>query len=317
MADYASAKYKFKMVVLYSELVGAGVEQQSGGRDGKSALVRQARADYVRAYSRDGDVMQASEDFSKVATKPEDRFTMMKQLAELYYDDGEDREAAITFNRLIKEKPLSPESPGFQAKIVDCVLRMGKKERTAEQVRRLVKIIKEVEASGIKDDKDRKLLGEANEQAERSLFNLATTWHNEASKTRDEETFKWADAIYGDYLTLFPEGSKAYDMRFRWAELLNDNLGNYEKAAMNYTLVVLQDAKVLNAGDAKGAPMPGKPGKWLTQAAYKAVLAYDKVAQATGEKRPLRDACKRYLKYVPEGERLAEGALRATRICSS
>jgi TolA-binding protein len=335
MSDYAAAKDKFKTVVLYGELAGNAVEKD-GGKSGKSSLVRAARGDYVKTYAREGDVATAKDDFSKVATKPEDRFTMMKQLADLYYNDGKDREAAITFNQLIKEKPLSPESPGFQAKIVDCVLRMGNKERTVAQVRRLVKITKEVEASGIvKEDKDKKLLTEANELAERTLSNLAVTWHNEARKTRDEETFKFADSIYGDYLTLFPENPKAYDMRFFWAELLNDNLNNYEKAAANYTQVVLQDAKLLEAKDAKGNPKPGKPGKWLTNAAYNAVLAYDEVVKAAEEKGALKPpetgdikkpveipeprksllaSCERYLKYLPKAEKRVEISFKAANI---
>lgn len=335
MGDYQAAKDKYKTVVLYGELAGAAAEKD-GGKSGKSGLVKEARADYVRTYARDGDVMAAKDDFSKVATKPEDRFAMMKQLANLYYGDGKDREAAITYNALIKEKPLSPESPGFQARIVDCVLRMGNKERTVAQVRRLVKITKEVEASGIvKEDKDKKLLDEANELAERTLSNLAVTWHNEARKTRDEGTFKYADAIYGDYLTLFPENPKAYDMRFFWAELLNDNLNNYEKASVNYTLVVLQDAKVLDAKDEKGNPKPGKPGKWLANAAYNAVLAYDEVVKAAEEKGTLKppdtsdmkkklaipeprkgllDACERYLKYLPKGDKRVEISFKAANL---
>ncbi len=336
MGEYAAAKDKFKTVVLYGELAGASAVEKDGGKGGKASLVREARADYVRTYAREGDVMQARADFSKVATKPEDRFTMLKQLANLYYADGKDREAAITFNGLIKEKPLSPEAPGFQAKIVDCILRMGNKDRTVRQVRRLVKIIKEVEASGIvKEDKDKRLLDEANELAERTLSNLAVTWHNEARKTRDDDTFRYADAIYGDYLTLFPENPKAYDMRFFWAELLNDHLNNYEKAAVNYTLVVLQDAKVLEAKDDQGNLKPGKPGKWLTNAAYNAVLAYDEVVKAAEERGTLKDpagadakkklaipeprkglldACERYLKYVPKGDKRVEISFKAANI---
>lgn len=335
MGDYEAAKDKFKTVVLYGELAGSAIERD-GGKSKKGTQVKEARTDYVRTYAREGDVMQARADFSKVATKPEDRFAMMKQLANLYYGDGKDREAAITFNQLIKEKPLSPESPGFQAKIVDCVLRMGNKDRTVAQVRRLVKITKEVEASGIiKEEKDKKLLEEANELAERTLSNLAVTWHNEGKKTRDEETFRYADAIYGDYLTLFPENPKAYDMRFFWAELLNDNLNNYEKSSVNYTLVVLQDAKALEAKDAKGNPKPGKPGKWLANAAYNAVLAYDEVVKAAEEKGALKapetgdikkkiaiqepkkgllDACERYLKYLPKGDKRVEIAFKAANI---
>jgi tetratricopeptide (TPR) repeat protein len=336
MGDFAQAKDKFKTVVLYGELAGAAAVEKDGGKSGKSTLIKEARADYVRTYAREGDVLQARDDFSKVATNPDDRFTMMKQLANLYYGDGKDREAALTYNTLIKEKPLSPEAPGFQAKIVDCVLRMGNKERTVSQVRRLVKIVKDVEGAGvIREDKDKKALEEARELAERTLSNLAVTWHNEAKKTRDEETFRYADAIYGDYLTLFPENPKAYDLRFFWAELLNDHLQNFEKAAANYTLVVLQDAKVLEAKDEAGNPKPGKPGKWLHNAAYNAVLAYDevvKLAEQKGEvksetgtditkkvaiptvKKGLLDACERYLKYVTKGDKWVEIAFKAANI---
>ncbi|WP_342374864.1 tetratricopeptide repeat protein [Myxococcus stipitatus] len=337
LGDYEAAKDRFKTVVLYGELAGANAVEKDGGKSGRGSLVREARTDYVRAYSHQGDVAQARADFGKVASNPDDRFTMMKQLANLYYGDGKDREAAITFNSLIKEKPLSPEAPGFQGKIVDCILRMGNKERTVAQVRRLVKIMKEVESSGvIKDDKDKKLLAEAKELSERTLSNLAVTWHNEGKKTRNEETFRYADAVYSDYLTLFPENPKAYDLRFFWAELLNDNLQNFEKAAANYTLVVLQDAKVLEAKDDKGKAKPGKPGKWLANASYNAVLAYDEVvkaAESRGEakseavssditkkatiptlKKALLDACERYLKYVPKGEKRVEIAFKAANI---
>lgn len=336
LGDYPKAKDMFKTVVLYGELAGSAAVEKDGGKSGKNTLIREARADYVRTYARDGDVTQARADFSKVATKVEDRFTMLKQLANLYYADGKDREAAITYNTLIKEAPLSPEAPGFQAKIVDCVLRMGNKSRTVSQVRRLVKIVKEVESAGvIKEEKDKKALEEARELAERTLSNLAVTWHNEAKKTRDEETFRFADAIYGDYLTLFPENPKAYDLRFFWAELLNDHLQNFEKAAANYTLVVLQDAKVLEEKDEQGNPKPGKPGKWLSNAAYNAVLAYDEVvriAEQKGElktetstdltkplpipslKKALLDACERYIKYLPKGEKRVEIAYKAANI---
>jgi tetratricopeptide (TPR) repeat protein len=330
LADYPNAKDKWKAVVLYGELAGASAVEKDGGKNKKgNTLVREARTDYVRAYAREGDVMLAREDFSKVATNPDDRFAMMRTLANMYYGDGKDREAAITYNSLIKEKPLSPEAPGFQG-------RMGNKDRTVTQVRRLVKIMKEVESSGvIKEEKDKKALAEAKDLSERTLSNLAVTWHNEAKKTREEATFGYADMIYQDYLTLFPDNPKAYDLRFFWAELLNDNLQKYDKAAANYTLVVLQDVKQLEAKDEKGNPKPGKPGKWLNNAAYNAVLAYDEMvkdAEAKGlfkdadtkdirkkasipqAKKDLLEACERYLKYVTKGDKRVEIAFKAANI---
>src|SRR5215813_13048926 len=213
LGNYAKAMDMFKAVVLYGEYAGAAALEKDAGKSGKNTLIREARNDFVRAYARFGSPADARAEFGKVASKPDDRFLMMKQLANLYYEDGKDREAALTFNSLIRERPLSPEAPGFQGKIVDCVLRAGNKKMTVEQVRRLVKLMQDVEKANVaKDEKDR--------------------------KTLDEETFGFANEVYSDYLALFAENPKAYDLRFFWAELLNDNLQKYEKAAEEYTKVV-------------------------------------------------------------------------------
>ncbi len=328
LGNYPKAMDLFKAVVLYGEYAGAAALEKDAGKSGKNTLIKEARNDFVRSYARFGSPADARAEFGKVASKPDDRFLMLKQLANLYYEDGKDREAALTFNSLIRDRPLSPEAPGFQGKIVDCVLRAGNKKMTVEQVRRLVKMMQEAEKNNVaKDDKDKKAITEARELSERTLSNLAVNWHNEAKKTRDEETFGFANEIYSDYLTLFAENPKAYDLRFFWAELLNDNLQKYERAAEEYTRVVMQDAKRLEAGQ--------KTGKWLTNAAYNAVLANDemvKAAEASGklkqenttdvkkkvaiapQRKELLDACERYLKYVPTGQKRVEIAFKAANI---
>ena len=45
---------------------------------------------------------------------------------------------------------------------------------------------------------------------------------------------------------------------------------------------------MIEAKEAKGNHKPGKPGKWLTNAAYNAVLAYDEVVKAAEEKGTLK-----------------------------
>lgn len=327
LAEYEKAMDKYKAVVLYAQFAGASAVEKDGGKSGKGTLAREARADYVRAYERSQrGALEARADFGKLSDKDDDIFAMLKSLANLYYGNGKDREAALTYNTLIKLRPLSPEAPGFQGKIVDCVLRAGNKKMTVDQVRRLVKIQQEV-LPHIKSDKDKKALDEANELSERTLSNLAVNWHNEAKKTRDEDTFAFANEVYGDYLTLFPDNKKAYDLRFFWAELLNDNLQRYEKSAEQYTLVLAEDIKRIEKKE--------KPGKWMVNAAYNAILAYDEVAKAAlsaGKIKPpdisdpnkkaevdpyrkaLLEACERYLKYVPDGDKKVEIAFKAANI---
>jgi cellulose synthase operon protein C len=340
LADYGKAMDLWKAVVLYGEFSGASALEKAGGTKGKSALIREARRDFVRAYERSGGTPdQARTVFPEVAKNPDDLWEMYKTLANLYYDNGNDKLAALAYYLLIKERPLSPEAPGFQAKIVDCVLREGNKKATVAQVRRLVKIIGDVEKSGnVKTDADKKVLADAKKQSEAILSSLAVNWHNEGKKTRDDETFAATDEVYGDYLALFPDNPKAYDLRFFWAELLHDNLHRYDKAAVQYTLVVQQDGRRIDGEkDASGAwtVKPEKPGKWLPLAAYDSVYAWDEVvrrAEEHGElkgeastdlskklnippvKKELLDAAERYLKYLPKGEKRVEVAYKAARI---
>lgn len=324
LSDFDKAMDQFKSVVLFAEFAGAEeVEGKKGSKSNRTGLAKEARNDYVRAYSRGGGgPTEAKDRFAKLTKNPEDLRTMMKQLAGLFYEDGKDREAAVAYNMLIAERPLSPEAPGFQSRIVDCVMRANNKQITVQQVRRLVKVMDEVLKGNPKlEDKDKKALDEARELSERTISKLAVDWHNEGKKTRDEQTFEFANAVYADYLTLFPQSPKAYDLRFFWAELLNDQLNKYDKAAEEYGKVFSQDIAKLEKGDGS------KPGKWMNDAAYNAILAWTEVvkkAESEGkfkavasadanqklpippEKKGMLDACERYLKYVDKGEKRVE-----------
>lgn len=331
MSDFEKAMDQFKAVVLFVKIAGAEeVEGKKGAKGNRVGLAREARNDFVRAYSRGGGgPAEAKEKFSKLADTADDLRLMLKQLAGLFYEDGKDREAALAYDMLIKERPLSPEAPSFQSRIIDCVMRAGNKQMTVQQVRRLVKIMDEVIQGNPKlEEKDKKSLDEARELSERTISRLAVDWHNEGKKTRDQQTFEFADTVYSDYLVLFPQSPKAYSLRFFWAELLNDNLNKYEKAAGEYSTVFGIDIeKIKKGGEAK-------PGKWMNAAAYNAILAWSEVVKAqeskekdkaaSGDptkkmaippmKQRLLDACLDYLKYVEKGERRVEIAYKAALI---
>ena len=329
LTDYPRAMDLFKATVLYGEFQGALALEKQGGAKGKNTLIREARNDYVRAYERgNGKPEDAKTNFSTVASNPDDRFGMMELLANLYYDAGKDREAALAYSFLIKEKPLIAKTPDWQSRIVDCVLRAGDKKQTVAQIRKLVKVIGDVEASGnVKTDADKKFMSAAKDRSERTLSNIAVNWHNEGRKTRDDDTFEFANEVYGDYLVLFPDNKKSYDLRFYWGELLNDYLRKYAEAEQQYTQVVVQDGKAIDGKQ--------KPGKWLPNSAFNAVYAADEVvrrAEQKGELKPpsgadlktvvalapqrkvLIDACERYLKYLPKGEKRVEVAYKAAKL---
>ena len=328
MGDHAAAADMFKSVVYLGELQGAKADARTG------SLAREARNDFVRAYSNFGDAFSAKSEFQKVGGA-DHWWNMLKALANLYYGDGKDKEATIVYKMMLQERPLSPEAPFFQGRIVDCIMRVGDKRKTSEQVRELVRVTQEVERAGvIVTENDKKEFEKARDLSERTLSNLAVNWHNEAKKTRDENTFLLAADVYQDYLEIFPNSAKTYDMRFYYAELLNDHLSKFDRAAEEYTKVALMDiAKIDPPADENGnQPAPEKPGRWLENATYNAILAYDVVAtrfekteqlpENAGKaklpippiKQQLLEACLRYIKYVPQGNQRTEVMYKAAYI---
>ncbi len=327
LGDFKSAMDMYKTVIYFGEMQGKA--------DTKStALSREARKDYVVAYSRYGEVMAAKADFQKVGGEG-NWWAMFKGLGNLYYEDGKDTEAALVYNQMIRERPLSPEAPFFQGRVVDCVIRKGQKPIIVKQVRELVRIIKDVEKQGITKDEDKKAFQDARELAERIMSNLAVNWHNEAKKTRDDQVFFLASEVYQDYLEVFSDNPKSYDLRFFYAELLNDNLNKYDRAADEYSKVLAMDiARVDPPKDKDGKqPPPEKPGRWMVNAAYNAILAYDEVVKKAEKdeqlpkdadprkglpippaKKALLTACERYIKYVPTGEKFVQVLYKAAFI---
>jgi len=332
LGNYPGAADKFKATVFYGELA------QNVANANKTALIREARKDFVLAYSHYGDPTQAKPVFQQVGGNDE-WWGMLVGLAGLYYDNGQDKQAVLVYRQLIRDQPLSPQAPLYQARIVSAVMRVGHKKITVEQARLLVKIFTDVEKSGaIRSDDDRKQLEAARDLSERTLSNLAVSWHNEGKRSRDDETFVFASEVYTDYLTIFPDSPKAYDLRFFHAELLYENLRKYDWAAAEYERVAAQDIAKLE--EKKRLEQEGKldeakkiqPGKRFVQALEGAIFAHDEVVKKLGDeplpkgadpkkplpipapKQKLLDACERYLAWAPKGDKRVEISYKAAQI---
>ncbi len=318
MARWAEALDLFRAVIFFGDLPTSTLAPEK-----KLALVKEARKDYVRTYSHVGAPEAARDEFKRVGGE-QGWLDMLKNLSGLYYDEGKDREAILTYHQLIQERPLSPESPLFQARIVTCAGRMGRKELAVQQARVFVKMLRDIDASKtVTDEKGRKQLDEARTAAENTLRTLAVQYHNEYRKTRDEPVAGLAADVYEYYLSIFPDTFHAYEMRFFFAELLFA-LEKYQRAGDEYSVIAVADAK---AADEKK-----KPGKYFGDSLENSVLAYDLVAKKFDEtekrapgdpkhrqaipkqRQQLLDACLRYVKYAPRGEKAVEVSYKAANI---
>ena len=320
LSRHDKAASKFKEVVLYSQVNSAIL----GAR--RIGLAKEARKDYVLAYAQYGAAASAPAEFKTIADGDEHR-AMLERLGDLYYGDGKDREAIITYQTLMKMSPESTKNPIYQGKIVKLASRIGEKKQVVGQARKLVEEYKRVRGvyAGIKagDPKKEQVADDlrgADDISDNTLRFLSTTWHNEAKKTLDNSTFEYAYELYGDYLDLFPDRKESYEMRFFYAELLY-KLEKFELAGEQYVKVYTADPK----------------GKWAEPAAEEAVRSYDEVikdfdrankgksqqAVAPGDalkEKPIPDvkkkyiaACNNYFQNYPKGKLVIEAEYKVAR----
>jgi tetratricopeptide (TPR) repeat protein len=324
LANWQEALDLFRAVILFGELPSSTVPVEK-----KLALVKEARKDYVRTYSHVGSAEAAVDDFRRIGGDA-GWYDMLRSLAKIYDEEGKDRDAIVTYARLKGEKPLSPEAPAFQARVIMIAGRMGKKEAAVQQAHVFVKMLKEIEAAVGSDEKGLKQLADAKKDAENTLRILAVTYHNEWKKTRDEPVAGYAAAVYDDYLEIFPKSPHAYEMRFFHGELLYA-LGEYERAGGEYERVALMDAAAADFKP-KAGEEPMKPGKYFQDALENSIFAFDEVAKRfdATEKKEITDprkripmapqrerllrACERYLQYLPQGAKWVETAYKAAQI---
>jgi len=312
------AAEKFKEVVLYSDLNSDLLGER------RITLAREARKDFVLAYSHYGPSRAAPKEFEAIAPDEAERKKMLERLGDIYYGDGKDRDAIIIYRVLMQMDPENTRNPLFQGKIVKLASRIGEKRQVVAQARELSKEYSRVRAIFAKlkeGDKDYERVKEdleaADDVSDNTLRFLATTWHNEAKKTRDDSTFEYAYELYGDYLELFSDRKDAYEIRFFYAELLY-KLEKFEQAGEQYLKVYTTNPE----------------GKWAAASAEEAVRAYDEVVQdfdrqnkpepATGpdalKPRPIPEvkkkyigACNNYIKNYPAGGIIIEARYKVAR----
>ena len=319
--EWTDALEMFKAVIFFGELPTSTVPA-----DRKIALVKEARKDYVRTYSHVGNAEAAPDEFKRVGGDA-NWMDMLKTLGGIYYDEGKDRDAIVVHHRLIQEKPLSPEAPLFQSRIVTSAGRMGRKDAAVQQAHVFTKMLRDIEAQpGARDEKAQKTLTDARREAEQTLRILAVQYHNEWKKTRDEPVAAFAAAVYRDYLDLFPNEPTAYEMRFFHAEL-RYALADFEGAGEEYEQVAKADIAALQAKP------PRKAGKFFKDALENDVFAWDLVVKKLDEqdkprqpadpkkrvpfapqRQRLVDACNRYLEWQPKGEKWVEIAYKVANL---
>jgi tetratricopeptide (TPR) repeat protein len=306
LKDPRQALEKFVQVIKQSG-------QWAGAKKSKIILVKEAKKDAVRAYSHVGTPDKAWNFFQRIGG--EYAMKMLEMLASLYYDQGKFQPSIQTYRKLMSLNPKSKELCNWQYSIVKSTLAARDKREQVKESQRLAAVYQESKnISGM----SKNALTECRSNASGVLRELATTWHREAQKTQNLDTYALAQYLYKEYIANFPGEKDAYLMTYYYAELLY-KLERWSSAAEIYTKVVKMDPK----------------GKYLKDAAYAAVISWknalnvEEESKETGKKskkevaKPLPipekeqkmlAAFETYIKYVPNAAELVPIMYRKARI---
>ena len=235
-----------------------------GTRDNRTVLEQELLRDLVWTYSQVGRADRAWHLFRRAGQWHAQ--SMLEALAGVYYRQGKYAAAVKIYRKLIALFPWHRELCDWQYRVLKVTLTGSTKKQQVVEGKRLLAIYQFLNRRG---GLDRTVLARCRANASGVLRELATTWHREAQKTRNQETHGRAELLYRQYLKAFPGEQDAYEMTYYHAELLY-KLRRWEQAARRYTRVVQMK--------------PG--GKYLRDAAYAAVISW---RNALNVKQELRD----------------------------
>lgn len=306
LKEYEKAMERFILVIRYSESQSAQADAN------RITLLREAQNDLVKTYSHVGSGAKAIAFFKKVT--PQNYVALSKRLAEIYANEGKLEDSTNLYRQLIKLNPDNPEIVDFQYQIAVNVEKRQNRDQTVTEVKRLVKLYRSLGEKGLLAEDRKQKIGE---DIQDFLRDLATTWHRDAQVTKNDLYLAYAYAMYKEYVETFPQAKDIYLMTFYFAELLY-KIAKWDEAAKYYERVIELDPK----------------GKFAREAAHATVLAYQKLLNV-GERRDVRaapvaeaekkgsgavptskeisgaqkrfiDACDRYTRMVPDGDRIVD-----------
>ncbi len=217
-----------KSLQKFVQTIDATLKGKAGSEANARQLRRDARRDLIRAYVFAGKPSKAWDFFTKVGNGPKKEEDMarkmMEMLAVAYFGEGKYVESSATYKKLQELFPDDPMVCEWQGRVVVNALATDDKNIQWKETERLAQTWERYRDGNYKKTVKRKCRNEALD----TVKQMATVWHDEAEKTRRQETYDLAEKAYLAFNQYFPKDKDAYEMQYYYAELL------WAQAANNY-----------------------------------------------------------------------------------
>ncbi len=225
------------------------------GDKGKIEFRDQALKDLVQAYAElDGAWPKAKEYFISVEGEAK-AWERMYKLGEIYVSIDKDKDAVDLHTHFIESKPVDPRCVEWHEQIVDIYKKLGAFPDIEAAMRKFLAFTDDRTSSWVsamkqrKDAKAEESRDKAQRNGENYLLFISNYYHQLAQKTDDETKdeaksrpfYAKAADDYKEFIRRYPDSKKAYIVNFYYAELLYDQLKDFDKARIAYERVIQLD----------------------------------------------------------------------------
>lgn len=239
---------------------------------GRVEFRAQALNDLIVTYAEIEDGWRHARDYFIEVVGEEEAYDRLRRLADLYVAQDRDDYAIQLYNHLVDYEPNSERIPFYMEQLIEVRKRLNLWEETEQEMRRMIAYFDPEGPWWAANEDNPEILEEAHTQAETTLLFIANYYHREAQEHGREADYAQAARDYEYFLKRFPESEMGYVVNFYFAEILFDNLKDYERAAEQYGQVIERDPR----------------GEYVEDAALGVIYAYEELLVREG----LREAAR-------------------------
>jgi cellulose synthase operon protein C len=264
---------EFDQAIETFQQVVAEIDAEGGASTGRVEFRVQALNDLIVTYAEIDDGWQHAREYFIKVVGENDAYDRLRRLAELYVAQDRDNYAMELYNHLVDYEPLSQRVPFYLEQLIEVRKRLNLWAETEQEMRRMIDYLQRNGRWWEANKDNPTVLEEANTQAETTLLFIANHYHREAQEKNDQAAYAQAAADYELFLQRFPESKMGYVVNFYFAEILYDNLKDFERAAEQYNEVIRRDRR----------------GEYVEDAALGVIYCYEEMLVGAG----LRQAARR------------------------
>lgn len=223
---------------------------KTASQRGMIEFKEQALNDLVVIYAEIPDGWREAREYFIKEIGEEKAYDKLRKLAELYVGQDKDEDAVALYSHFLEHDANDFRAPDYYDNIIAVLKKLNDATRIEAEIREMIAFFDPRNTWYAANKDNGEAIKAGMTLAENNLLFLATDYHKRAQKDGKVELYQQAAKDYSQFVDTFPSSENAYIANFYYAEILYDQMHDYENAIKQYQAVVDRDKKGDFAEDA-------------------------------------------------------------------